>query len=262
MAERRMFAKTIVLSDEFLDMPTSTRCLYFTLGMFADDDGFVNSPKSIIRQIGASVDDMNILIAKRFVLAFEDGVIVIKHWRIHNYIQNDRKKDTKYLEHRDTLYLEENKAYTQNKDKAKYNLDGTLIDNVYKMDTQVRIGKDSLELDKVSEGESKEPTPFEHFVEKWHINCDNYNGNFAEMDFDLLDKAFSESRWLQDNVVCLSKVCSMYKRIVGGAFKDFTKPKEEKPNDIDFLIAKGFSKEWVLGLSEEERAEKRKKWEK
>jgi hypothetical protein len=127
-------------------------------------------------------------------------------------------------------------------------------------DTEYSIDKDSI--GKVSEGESKEPTPFEHFVEKWHINCDNYNGNFAEMDFDLLDKAFSESRWLQENVVCLSKVCSMYKRIVGGAFKDFAKPKEEKPNDIDFLIAKGFSKEWVMELTEEERAEKRKKWEK
>ena len=116
--------------------------------------------------------------------------------------------------------------------------------------------------DKEKESIEKEPTPFARFVEKWHINCDNYNGNFAEMDFDLLDKAFSESRWLQENVVCLSKVCSMYNRIVGGAFKDFTKPKEEKPNDIDFLIAKGFSKEWVMALSEEERAEKRKKWEK
>ena len=81
MAERRMFAKTIVTSDAFLDMPPTARCLYFTLGMFADDDGFVNNPKSIMRQSGASVDDMNILIAKKFVITFESGVIVIKHWR-------------------------------------------------------------------------------------------------------------------------------------------------------------------------------------
>jgi hypothetical protein len=219
-----MFAKTIVLSDDFLDMPTSTRCLYFTLGMFADDDGFVNSPKSIIRQIGASVDDMNILIGKKFVLAFEDGVIVIKHWRIHNYIQNDRKKDTKYLEHRGTLYLEENKAYTQNKNKAKYNLDGTLIANVYKMDTQVRIGKDSLELGKVSEGESKEPTPFDTFISKYSINVDNYSGRLAEMDFNLLDKAFSESNWLCENYVSLSRICKDYEKIVGGYYKDFSAP--------------------------------------
>lgn len=87
MAERRMFAKTIVTSDDFLDMPMSARCLYFTLGMFADDDGFVNNPKSIMRQVGASNDDMNLLIAKKYLLIFENGVIVIKHWRMHNYIQ-------------------------------------------------------------------------------------------------------------------------------------------------------------------------------
>lgn len=152
MAERRMFAKTIVLSDEFLDMPTSTRCLYFTLGMFADDDGFVNNPKSIIRQIGASVDDMNILIGKKFVIAFEDGVIVIKHWRIHNYIQSDRKKDTKYLADKGTLFLDENKAYTQNYEHAKYLLDGTEID-VSTMDTNriqnVSIGKDRIGKDRI-----------------------------------------------------------------------------------------------------------------
>lgn len=226
MAERRMFAKTIVLSDEFLDMPTSTRCLYFTLGMFADDDGFVNSPKSIIRQIGASVDDINILIAKKFVLAFEDGVIVIKHWRIHNYIQNDRKKDTKYLEHRDTLYLEENKAYTQNKDKAKYNIDGTLIDNVYKMDTQVRIGKDSKDKYSLEENREKEfdTTLFDNFISKYSINVDNYSGSLAEMDFELLDKAFSESDWLKENYVSLSRICKDYEKIVGGYYKTYKKP--------------------------------------
>ena len=98
MAERRMFAKTIVLSDAFLDMPLSARCLYFTLGMFADDDGFINNPRSIMRQAGASNDDMNILLARRFVLSFESGVIVIKHWRIHNYIRSDRYNPTIYAD--------------------------------------------------------------------------------------------------------------------------------------------------------------------
>ena len=98
MAERRMFAKTIVTSDAFLDMPMSARCLYFTLGMFADDDGFVNNPKSILRQIGASDDDMRVLLSKKFVLSFESGVIVIKHWRINNYLRNDRYHATTYQE--------------------------------------------------------------------------------------------------------------------------------------------------------------------
>ena len=136
MAERRMFAKTIVLSDAFLDMPLSARCLYFTLGMLADDDGFVNNPKSIMRQAGASLDDMHLLIGKRFILTFDSGIIVIKHWRIHNYIQKDRYKESKYIEEKATLMVDEKGAYTE------------CIQNVSKVDTQVRLelGKDSLEL--------------------------------------------------------------------------------------------------------------------
>ena len=113
MAERRMFAKTIVTSDAFLDMPASTRCLYFLLGMVADDDGFVNNPKSIMRQAGATIDDMNLLIAKRFILTFQSGVVVIKHWRIHNLIQKDRYKETKYLEEKKDLQIDSNGAYTE-----------------------------------------------------------------------------------------------------------------------------------------------------
>lgn len=111
MAERRMFAKTIVLSDAFLDMPLSARCLYFTLGMLADDDGFVNSPKSVMRQVGASVDDMNILLGKRFILAFDSGVIVIKHWRINNYLRSDRYTETKYIEEKRNLETDESGTY-------------------------------------------------------------------------------------------------------------------------------------------------------
>lgn len=106
-----MFAKTIVLSDAFLDLPMSARCLYFTLGMLADDDGFVNAPRSIMRQCGASDDDMRLLLAKRFVLIFDSGVIAIKHWRINNYLRNDRYTATKYAEEKATLTLDENGAY-------------------------------------------------------------------------------------------------------------------------------------------------------
>ena len=156
MAERRMFAKTIVLSDAFLDMPLSARCLYFTLGMLADDDGFVNSPKSIMRQAGASTDDLNLLMAKRFILAFESGIIVIKHWRIHNYIQKDRYKESKYIEEKATLTLDQNGAYTE------------CIQDVSTLDTQVRLGKDRdrLEVGKGSVGEDIEeaapPKPTRH----------------------------------------------------------------------------------------------------
>ena len=90
MAERRMFSKSIIDSDIFLDMPLSTQCLYFHLSMRADDDGFVNKTKRIMRMIGSSDDDLRILFAKKFVLPFESGLVVITHWKIHNYIQKDR----------------------------------------------------------------------------------------------------------------------------------------------------------------------------
>jgi hypothetical protein len=111
MAERRMFAKTIIGSDAFLDMPQSTQALYFHLSMRADDDGFVNSPKSIMRLVGCKDDDIKILCSKKFLIPFETGVVVIKHWKIHNYIQNDRRQPTKYPEELRLLELDENKAY-------------------------------------------------------------------------------------------------------------------------------------------------------
>lgn len=114
MAERRMFAKTIVLSDAFLDMPLGARCLYMTMGMLADDDGFVNNPKSIMRQSGATTDDLRILIEKKFIIPFESGVIVIKHWRINNYLQKDRYQETKYIEEKSQLQIDEKGAYTSN----------------------------------------------------------------------------------------------------------------------------------------------------
>lgn len=144
MAERRMFAKTIVLSDAFLDMPLSARCLYFTLNMFADDEGFINNPKSIIRQCGASEDDINILILKKFVIPFQkEGIVVIKHWLIHNLIKNDRFKETKYKELRDQLRLDENKSYTMS--EPKRNQIGT------ETEPQISIDKNSTDKNKDEE---------------------------------------------------------------------------------------------------------------
>ena len=147
MAERRMFAKTIVTSDAFLDMPASTRCLYFLLGMVADDDGFVNNPRSIMRQSGATADDLNLLIAKRFILTFQSGVVVIKHWCIHNTIQKDRYKETKYLEEKSTLALDGNKAYTE----AASDVYPECIQDVSKLEPQVRLGEVRLGESRVGE---------------------------------------------------------------------------------------------------------------
>lgn len=150
MAERRMFAKAIIDSDAFLDMPLSTQALYFHLSMRADDDGFINNPKKIQRMVGCSDDDLKLLCAKNFIIPFESGIVVIKHWRIHNYIRSDRYKPTTYGDEKAQLAVKENGAYTLN---ALGIPDDTQTDTIgipdgipdgYHLDTQVRIGKDRI----------------------------------------------------------------------------------------------------------------------
>lgn len=136
MAERRMFSKSIIDSDLFLDMPQSTQCLYFHLAMRADDDGFVNSPRKIQRMIGASDDDCRLLVAKKFLIPFDTGVVVIRHWRIHNYIQNDRYKET--------IYKEEKSFLSQDSSGAYEIMDTPCIHDVSILDSQDRLGKNSL----------------------------------------------------------------------------------------------------------------------
>ena len=145
MAERRMFTKKITDGDAFCEMPPTTQCLYFHLCMAADDDGFVNEIRKALFNAHASTTDYNTLIDKRFILPFESGVIVIKHWRMHNYIQKDRYKETQYLEEKSRLYLKENGAYTENPN----GMDTNCIQNVSNLETQVSIGKeiDSKEIE-------------------------------------------------------------------------------------------------------------------
>lgn len=141
MAERRMFAKTIIDSDAFLDMPTSARLLYYDLSMRADDDGFINSPKKIIRMTGASDDDLKVLIIKKFVIPFENGVVVIKHWLIHNYIRKDTYNETPYKEQKAMLIVDENKSYKL--------IDDNRIQPVDEPSTQDRLGKVSIGKDSI-----------------------------------------------------------------------------------------------------------------
>jgi len=219
MAERRMFAKTIVTSDAFLDMPMSARCLYFTLGMFADDDGFVNSPKSIMRQVGATQDDMQILIAKKFVLLFDSGVIVIKHWRINNYLRSDRYKETTYIEEKAELTVEDNGAYTKNNDGIP-----TGIPMVDHCETHNSIGKDSI--DKNIYGEFK-------------------NVRLKEEEFTKLKEKFPKD--YKDRIEALS----VYMRSKGKTYKDHyatilswaRKEEREKPKVIEPKKYKEFVKE-------------------
>lgn len=152
MAERRMFAKTIIDSDAFLDMPLSTQALYFHLSMRADDDGFINNPKKIQRVVGASEDDLRLLIAKNFLIPFESGVVVIKHWKIHNYIQKDRYNPTVYEDEKRMLTEKPNKAYTLAPDTR-------CIQDVYRTETQVMLGKVSKGLGKERDGSAERFTP-------------------------------------------------------------------------------------------------------
>lgn len=161
MAERRMFAKKITESDAFLDMPSSTQMLYFHLSMNADDDGFVNNPKKIQRMCGASDDDFKLLIAKSFVILFESGIIVIKHWKMHNYIQSDRYRPTDYVDEKSMLGVKKNKAYTLDESKM-----------YTKCIQDVSVGKDSIgkvSIDKNSivkdiKGESVRGEKTKHFI--------------------------------------------------------------------------------------------------
>lgn len=140
MAERRMFTRKITESDSFLDMPCSTQMLYFHLSMNADDDGFVNNPKKIQRMCGASDDDFKLLVAKSFVLLFDSGIIVIKHWKMHNYIRSDRYKPSDYTEEKSMLTTKSNKAYSLIKDEV--DAVGIPMVDVGK----VSIGKDSINI--------------------------------------------------------------------------------------------------------------------
>ena len=137
-----MMSKKIIDTDNFLDMPQSTQCLYFHLLLRADDDGFIQSPKSIMRITGCKEDDLKLLIAKRFVICFETGVIVIRHWRIHNYVQSDRYSKSELPEAKQVEL--KNKVYEvveppMNTDNTY--MDTKCIQNGYKMDTQIRIDK-------------------------------------------------------------------------------------------------------------------------
>ena len=156
MASKRMFAKTVIDSDQFLDMPVTARLLYYDLAMRADDDGFVNSPKKIMRIVGASPDDLSILALKKFIIPFESGVVVIRHWKIHNYIRGDTYQSTQCIDEKAQLMLDENKAYSlcvgDPSTVRQLPVDGSV--------TQDSIGKDSIDIDLLKkESIKKEKTP-------------------------------------------------------------------------------------------------------
>lgn len=179
MAERRMFTKRITESDAFLDMPSSTQMLYFHFSMNADDDGFVNNPKKIQKMCGASDDDFKLLIAKSFIILFDSGIIVIKHWKMHNYIQADRYRPTDYVEEKSMLGIKSNKAYTLDVSK----MDTECIQNGYI--GKVSIDKDSKEKDSKEDsvGEEKSKRFYPPTIDEVKQYCEERKNNIDPMAF-------------------------------------------------------------------------------
>lgn len=153
---RRMFDTTITSTDQFLDMPIGSQLLYFHLGMHADDDGFVASPRSVMRMVGGTEDELKMLYAKKFLLLFDSGVCVIKHWRINNYVRKQIYKPTKYDREKAQLYIRPNGAYTLDPTNAVAIPEGHYtLENIGETAStsrrrnvdlgKVRLGKDRLE---------------------------------------------------------------------------------------------------------------------
>lgn len=244
MAERRMFTQKIIDSDAFLDMPLSTQALYFHLNMRADDDGFVNNPKRIQRTIGASEDDLKLLIAKRFVIGFENGVIVIKHWRMHNTLRKDRYNPTQYQEEFALLDVKDNSAYTERlpelPEPESESVATTWQPNGNQMATQYSIGKDSIgkvsiEEDIAPDSDESEPPPQPPTPKKPVIHKYGEYANVLLTD-DELDKLKKEYPDWEERIERLSSYVastgksykSHYATIRNWARKD----QEQKPQTI------------------------------
>ena len=186
MAERRMFTKKIIDSDAFLEMPCSAQALYFHLCMRADDDGFVNNPQKIRRVCGASGDDLKLLMAKRFILAFDNGIIVIKHWRMHNLLRKDRYTPTQYIEEKESLMLKADGAYTEKSSELPPST--TWQPNGTQVATQYSIGKDRLVKDSSGEGSVVDATATE--TEENQLKC--IGGNLGKGVIYLTDRQFND----------------------------------------------------------------------
>lgn len=193
MANKRMFNIKIIDSDAFLDMPLSAQCLYFHLNMRADDDGFIGNPKRVMRTIGAADDDLKLLIAKRFILLFNGGVVVIKHWRIHNCIQGDRYVPTVYQDEAKMLGIKANKAYTLDNSKqikavsmseTQCNQNGNILEtecnqNISTLETKCNqnVSADiDIDLDKdidldIYTYTSKKPVNYKKYVAMYNATC-------------------------------------------------------------------------------------------
>ena len=184
MAQRRMFSRKITETDRFLEMPLSSQALYFHLNMGADDEGFIDKAKTIQRTIGASDDDMKLLIAKGFIIPFDSGVVVIRHWRIHNYIRSDRFQSTLHQDEKTQLEYDHSKT-------AMLKPLENVIPNGYHLDTQDRVSKVSLDKDSLTAyTEEDEVIPYKEIIEYLNTKTGkNYRDNVQK------NKSLIKARW-------------------------------------------------------------------
>ena len=215
MAQRRMFSRKITETDRFLEMPLSSQALYFHLNMGADDEGFIDKAKTIQRTIGASDDDMKLLIAKGFLIPFDSGVVVIRHWRIHNYIRSDRFQST--LHQSEKAQLEFDKSKTADLKPLE-----NVIPNGYQMDTQVRLSKGSLDEDSLTTyptvlDNEEEDIPYKEIISYLNEKANrNYRPNIQK-NKTLIKARWSEGFRLDD-----------FKHVIDTTVKDWSGTKYEK----------------------------------
>lgn len=234
MANKRMFNIKIVDSDAFLDMPLSAQCLYFHLNMRADDDGFVGNPKRIQRLVGASEDDLKLLIAKRFLLTFENGVIVIKHWRMHNTLSMNRYSETVYTDEKKLLKLKENNSYSFDKgvpfDDTKYiemsKRQSRRTKDEQKTNADIDLGLDidkDLDID-IKEKEinkEKEKIPYEEIIDCLNrLAGTNYRAT-SKKTRELINGRWEEGYRLQDFETVIKKKCDAW---IGTKYEEYLAP--------------------------------------
>lgn len=207
MAQKRMFSKKIINSDVFMNMPLSAQALYFHLNMNADDEGFVNNPRTIMRMMGAAEDDLNLLLHKKYILGWESGIVVIKHWKINNYLQNDRIKETDYIEEKATLFIKNNGAYTFNSNTGKalvYKKDTKCIQSVSNLEKADKIGLKQECIQNVSIGESS-IVESRLDLDKNSIDINSNKESVKHIEYSEIEKEKLNSHFLKFENICLEK---------------------------------------------------------
>ena len=227
MAEKRMFTQKIIDSDAFLDMPLSTQALYFHLNMRADDDGFVNNPRRIQRTIGASEDDLKLLLAKRFAIGFESGVLVIKHWRMHNTLRKDRYNPTQYQEELALLEVKDNNAYTERLVELSEAVATNWQPSGNQLATQYSIDKYSI--DKESIDSPEEPEEGEENKSEIYVSIISYLNEKAGTKFkhntaktkSAINGRLAEGFELDDFITVIDKKCADW---MGTDYEKYLRP--------------------------------------